>query len=202
MTAALVNGRVLTDGRLRRAASAVVIDGGRIAAVVADAEIAGRRPTRHDLGRRSAASRASSTPRSTAAAACCSTTIRRVETIAAIGAAHRAFGTTGFLPTLISDDLHVVERGDRAVDAAIDAGRARRARHPHRGAVPQRAAQGHARRRASSARSTRTAIGLLTSLKRGRTLVTLAPETHDAGDDPRAGRRRRHRLRRPHQRHL
>ena len=33
-----------------------------------------------------------------------------VESIAAIGRAHRRFGTTGFLPTLISDDLHVVER--------------------------------------------------------------------------------------------
>src|SRR6187402_3417771 len=38
-----------------------------------------------------------------------------VETIAAIGRAHRRFGTTGFLPTLISDDLHVVERAIFAV---------------------------------------------------------------------------------------
>ncbi len=30
------------------------------------------------------------------------------ETIATIGRAHRAFGTTGFLPTLISDDLSVI----------------------------------------------------------------------------------------------
>jgi N-acetylglucosamine-6-phosphate deacetylase len=41
-----------------------------------------------------------------------------VESIAAIGRAHRRFGTTGFLPTLISDDLHVVER---AIDAVRDA---------------------------------------------------------------------------------
>ncbi|MDQ2764890.1 MAG: N-acetylglucosamine-6-phosphate deacetylase [Pseudomonadota bacterium] len=33
-----------------------------------------------------------------------------VETIARIGAAHRLGGTTGFLPTLISDDLGVVEK--------------------------------------------------------------------------------------------
>ncbi|MGY4395632.1 N-acetylglucosamine-6-phosphate deacetylase [Sphingomonas sp. UYAg733] len=45
-----------------------------------------------------------------------------VETIATIGAAHRRYGTTGFLPTLISDDLTTVREGIRAVDAAIEAG--------------------------------------------------------------------------------
>lgn len=45
-----------------------------------------------------------------------------VETIATIGRAHRRFGTTGFLPTLISDDLSVVREGIGAVDAAISAG--------------------------------------------------------------------------------
>ena len=43
---------------------------------------------------------------------------RASRAIAAIGRAHRRFGTTGFLPTLISDDLHVVER---AIDAVRDA---------------------------------------------------------------------------------
>ncbi|UNK58510.1 N-acetylglucosamine-6-phosphate deacetylase [Pseudoxanthomonas daejeonensis] len=42
----------------------------------------------------------------------------RVEAIAAIGRAHRRFGTTGFLPTLISDDAAVMAR---AVDATRDA---------------------------------------------------------------------------------
>src|SRR5215510_1702686 len=42
-----------------------------------------------------------------------------VETIAAIARAHRKFGTTGFLPTLISDDLDVVARAMEAVRAAI-----------------------------------------------------------------------------------
>ena len=45
-----------------------------------------------------------------------------VATIATIGQAHRAFGTTGFLPTLISDDLDVVEQSIDAVRAAIAAG--------------------------------------------------------------------------------
>jgi len=42
-----------------------------------------------------------------------------VATIAAIAQAHRRFGTTGFLPTLISDDLEVVAQAIDAVRQAI-----------------------------------------------------------------------------------
>jgi len=42
-----------------------------------------------------------------------------VATIAAIAQAHRRFGTTGFLPTLISDDLEVVAQAIEAVRQAI-----------------------------------------------------------------------------------
>lgn len=45
-----------------------------------------------------------------------------VETIAHIGRAHRKFGTTGFLPTLISDDLDVVVKAVSAVRDAIRSG--------------------------------------------------------------------------------
>jgi len=45
-----------------------------------------------------------------------------VESIRAIGAAHRRYGTTGFLPTLISDDLASVAAAIVATDAAIAAG--------------------------------------------------------------------------------
>ncbi|CAN5434706.1 N-acetylglucosamine-6-phosphate deacetylase [soil metagenome] len=45
-----------------------------------------------------------------------------IEGVRAIAAAHRRFGTTGMLPTLISDDLSVVEAAIDAVDAAIAAG--------------------------------------------------------------------------------
>lgn len=44
------------------------------------------------------------------------------EGIRAIAAAHRRFGTTGLLPTLISDDLSVVEAAIDAVDAAVATG--------------------------------------------------------------------------------
>jgi len=45
-----------------------------------------------------------------------------VETISIMAAAHRRFGTTGLLPTLISDNFSVIERAIAAVDAAIDSG--------------------------------------------------------------------------------
>ena len=45
-----------------------------------------------------------------------------VETIEAIAQAHRRHGTTGLLPTFISDDLPSMRRAIEAVDAAIAAG--------------------------------------------------------------------------------
>lgn len=45
-----------------------------------------------------------------------------VEGVRAIAAAHRRFGTTGLLPTLISDDARVVDAAMAAVDAAIATG--------------------------------------------------------------------------------
>jgi len=45
-----------------------------------------------------------------------------VDTIRRIGAAHSRFGTTGFLPTLISDDRCVMRSALTAVEAAIAAG--------------------------------------------------------------------------------
>src|SRR3984957_11504868 len=44
-----------------------------------------------------------------------------LESIRAIGAAHRQFGTTGFLPTLISDDLDTIGQAIAAVQASLDA---------------------------------------------------------------------------------
>jgi N-acetylglucosamine-6-phosphate deacetylase len=45
-----------------------------------------------------------------------------VEALAAIGAAHRKYGTTGFLPTLITDTADVMRKALDAVDAAIEQG--------------------------------------------------------------------------------
>lgn len=99
-----------------------------------------------------------------------------VETLQQIAAAHRQFGTTTFLPTLISDDADVITRGIEAVAAAM------------RGQVPGIAGihiEGpHLNpdfRGAHDAAKFRPlddeALTLLTSLSEGRTLVTIAPET-------------------------
>jgi N-acetylglucosamine-6-phosphate deacetylase len=45
-----------------------------------------------------------------------------LESIRAIGAAHRRFGTTGFMPTLISDDLDAIGQAIAAAQSALDSG--------------------------------------------------------------------------------
>ena len=99
-----------------------------------------------------------------------------VETIAAIGAAHARFGTTGFLPTLISDDLDVIARAIDATRQAIAQGVPGVLGIHIEGPFLNAAKKG-----VHDASKFRTlddkAFELLTSLGAGRTLVTLAPET-------------------------
>jgi N-acetylglucosamine-6-phosphate deacetylase len=98
-----------------------------------------------------------------------------VQTIEKIAAAHRAFGTTGFLPTLISDDFDIIREAICAVDEAIKIGAPgvlgihlegpflnaeKRGVHDTKKLLPLDEA----------------AIDLISSLKNGVTLVTLAPE--------------------------
>lgn len=98
-----------------------------------------------------------------------------VETIRRIGAAHRRYGTTGFLPTLISDDADVMRAAIAAVDAAIEEG------------VPgvfgihlEGPYIAPARRGAHDAAKFRTLDAaerhLACSLRHGVTVLTLAPE--------------------------
>lgn len=98
-----------------------------------------------------------------------------VEAIAAIGAAHRAYGTTGFLPTLISDHLDIVRRGVAAVDAAIAAGVPGVLGIHIEGPFINPARKGvhdEARIRTLDEEG----FAAITGLKHGKTLVTLAPE--------------------------
>jgi N-acetylglucosamine-6-phosphate deacetylase len=103
-----------------------------------------------------------------------------LESIRAIGAAHRQFGTTGFLPTLISDDLDTIGQAIAAVQASLDArlpgplgihiegpflNWARRGVHDPK----------HLRRLDNGV------ISLLCSLRGGRTVLTLAPEMTTTG---------------------
>jgi N-acetylglucosamine-6-phosphate deacetylase len=98
-----------------------------------------------------------------------------VETIAAIARAHRQFGTTGFLPTLISGDLHVLERAIEAVREAI----ARRVPGVL-GIHVEGPFLNEARRGVHDASKLRElddeAVQLLMRPNGGVTLVTLAPE--------------------------
>ena len=96
-------------------------------------------------------------------------------TIARIGAAHRRYGTTGFLPTLITTDRATMARAIDAVRRAIDDGMP--------GVLGIHLEGPHinpARKGVHDAAQIRPLgvddVALLTSLRRGRTLLTLAPE--------------------------
>jgi N-acetylglucosamine-6-phosphate deacetylase len=98
-----------------------------------------------------------------------------VETIATIAAAHRRFGTTGLLPTLISDDLSVVEAGIAATDAAIEAGVLGVLGIHIEG--PFLSPARHGIHLTSKLRPLEDdLVDLLASARRGKTVVTLAPE--------------------------
>lgn len=98
-----------------------------------------------------------------------------VEGIAAIGAAHRPFGTTAFLPTLISDTPDVIALALDAVDAAILAGVPGVLGIHIEGPVISPARKGiHDPTRFQDLDD--ELLALLTRPRLGRVMVTLAPE--------------------------
>ena len=98
-----------------------------------------------------------------------------VEAIAAIGRAHRQFGTTAFLPTLISDDAAVMQRAITATRAAITAGvpgvLGIHLEGPYL-APARKGTHDDAKFRVPDADE----IAMATALDNGKTLLTLAPE--------------------------
>ncbi|ESQ94603.1 N-acetylglucosamine-6-phosphate deacetylase [Asticcacaulis benevestitus] len=97
------------------------------------------------------------------------------EGIAAIGKAHRAYGTTAFMPTLISDELSVIDAAMRATEDAIAKGVPGVLGIHIEGpfiSTQRKGIHNAALFRTLDAESK----ALLKSLKRGKTLVTLAPE--------------------------
>ena len=172
MPVALVNGRVLTPAGVVDD-HAVLVEGGKVAAVVPMVEVPAA-AERHDLAGGLLVPGFIDT-QVNGGGGVLFNDAPTSETIAAIGAAHRAYGTTGFLPTLISDDLDVVDKALRATEAAIEQG------------VPgvlgvhiegpflnpkRKGIHDEAKFRVIDDE----AVALLSSLKRGKLLLTLAPE--------------------------
>lgn len=98
-----------------------------------------------------------------------------VETIAIMAAAHRRFGTTGMLPTLISDDFLVVTRAVAAVDDAIESGVPGVLGIHIEGPFLSRTRRGIHLASKLQAFDDRFVEGLC-SARNGRTVVTVAPE--------------------------
>ena len=173
MSLALINGRVLRADRFVRG-QCVLIDQGRIVDVLPATDARCRAAERYDLGG------GLLLPgfidlQVNGGGGVLFNDAPSVESIRAIGAAHRRFGTTAFLPTLISADLEIVAHAIAAVRGAIAAGVPGVLGIHIEGPFLNAARKG-VHDPAKLRELDPSALGLLTSLRDGRTLVTLAPE--------------------------
>ncbi len=173
MRLALTNGRVLRGSQLVDGLC-VLIEGGRILAVAPEREARCRAASPCDLGGHLLLPGFIDTQVNGGGGVLFSDA-PTVESIRRIGGSHRRFGTTGFLPTLISTDLHVIAQAIGAVRDAIATGVPGVLGIHIEGPclnVERAGIHDPVRLRPLDA----SAVGLLTSLPAGRTLVTLAPE--------------------------
>ena len=178
MAVALVNGRVLS-GREFVGGMGVVLDGGRIVAVAPEADALAQADSRFDLAGGRLVPGFVDVQVNGGGGVLFNDELS-VEAIEAIGAAHRRFGTTGFLPTLISEDLGAIDRALRAVEAAIAAG-VPGVLGVHVEGPFLNAARAGIHDKAKFRVLDERASTLLSSLKAGRTVVTLAPERTEPG---------------------
>lgn len=104
-----------------------------------------------------------------------------VDAIAAIGAAHARFGTTAFLPTLISDTPAQIAAALTAVDTAIEQGVPGvigiHIEGPFINEIKRGIHEAHRIRRLDA-----DTLATLTAPRRGRVMLTLAPEFCDEDD--------------------
>ncbi|NID06412.1 N-acetylglucosamine-6-phosphate deacetylase [Luteibacter jiangsuensis] len=120
MTIALVNGRVLTDNGFQ-GGFAVLVDDGTISGLALPSDPRVRAAQRHDLGGRTLLPGFIDC-QVNGGGGVLFNDAPTVDTIRRIGEAHAKFGTTGFLPTLISDDADVMAKAIDAVNAAVEQG--------------------------------------------------------------------------------
>ena len=120
MTIALTNARVLTTHGWRDDL-AVLVEGERIAALLPPEHAAVRAAQAQDLAGALLVPGFIDTQVNGGGGALFNAA-PTVETIRTIGAAHRRFGTTGFLPTLISDSTETLRAALAAVEQAFDEG--------------------------------------------------------------------------------
>ena len=172
MACTLVNGRVMTDRGLVEGL-AVRIDGQRIAAIGPREELNPSAEVRDLEG-------ALLLPgfidtQVNGGAGLLFNDSPTAQTIARIGAAHRRFGTTGFLPTLISDDLGTLQSAIAAAREALE-NEAPGVLGLHIEGPFLNVARKGIHDASKLRRTDDSSFALLTSLGVGRTLVTLAPE--------------------------
>ncbi|PTR32598.1 N-acetylglucosamine 6-phosphate deacetylase [Luteibacter sp. OK325] len=120
MTLALVNGRVLTDNGFQ-GGFAVLIDDGKITGLALPSDPRVRAAERHDLGGRTLLPGFIDC-QVNGGGGVLFNDVPTVDAIRTIGEAHAKFGTTGFLPTLISDDVEVMAKAIDAVNDAVAQG--------------------------------------------------------------------------------
>ena len=173
MRTALMNGRVLIGEKLVSGV-AVLISGGRIEALVAPSDARCRYAAAVDLARQMLLPGFIDVQVNGGGGALFNDE-PSAATIRTIGEAHRRFGTTGFLPTLISDDLGTIGRAIAAVQSSLDEG------------IPgvlgihiEGPFLNWARRGVHDPKHLRlldtSVVSLLCRLRAGKTVLTLAPE--------------------------
>ncbi len=173
MPIALLNGRVLRGKALVEGLCVLIADG-RILAVVPEADPRCHSATPRDLGGRMLLPGFIDI-QVNGGGGVLFNEAPTVQAIRQIGRAHRRFGTTGFLPTLISTDLEVVAQAIAAAREALAAGVPGVLGIHLEGPflnVERKGVHDPAKLRELDT----SAMGLLTSLSSGITVVTLAPE--------------------------
>jgi N-acetylglucosamine-6-phosphate deacetylase len=173
MRTALTNGRVLTGDKLVSGLT-VLVSNGRIEAVVAPTDVRCNDALPVDLGGRILLPGFIDVQVNGGGGALFNDEPSSA-TIRTIGEAHRRFGTTGFLPTLISDDVDTIGRAIGAVQESLDAGTP-----GVLGIHIEGPFLNWARRGVHDAKHLRlldtSLVSLLCQLRAGKTVLTLAPE--------------------------